>query len=210
MKLPKRANFWMPGRWLNDLFQCVKSGLIMPLFPLSMNLVAADVSPLHLKKKVRANSRRPLPLRGSTSKFFGVFSTSPSLPGFIITQNSNAIVANESQRDSGPKPKVARNELPWVNTVRNFPNPIGVVAATITEAQPRWGWGIQFCPPRVARSSQPWAGGHNPFGIAEDITQDVGNDKSPGRGRNCVALSNHSMFCDSIRMAVSLLLFRLA
>ena len=32
-------------------------------------------------------------------------------------------------------------------------------------AQPRWGCKTSRSPPRVARSSQPWAGGHNPVGI---------------------------------------------
>jgi hypothetical protein len=50
-------------------------------------------------------------------------------------------LANESQRDSGPKPKVARHELPWVNGVRNFSNPNGVAAfRRPTVPQPRWGW----------------------------------------------------------------------
>src|ERR1039458_9975684 len=31
--------------------------------------------------------------------------------------------------------------------------------------QPRWGWPLAGAFPRVARGSQPWAGGHNPFGI---------------------------------------------
>ena len=31
--------------------------------------------------------------------------------------------------------------------------------------QPRWGWKHSVGIPRVARSSQPWAGGCNPFGI---------------------------------------------
>src|SRR6185436_15427334 len=48
---------------------------------------------------------------------------------------------NESQRDSGPKPKVARHELPWVNGGRNFLNPSGVVvSARFVPAQPRRGW----------------------------------------------------------------------
>ena len=34
------------------------------------------------------------------------------------------------------------------------------------DSQPRWGWPIPPAFPRVARGSQPWAGGHNPFGIA--------------------------------------------
>ena len=31
--------------------------------------------------------------------------------------------------------------------------------------QPRWGWPLAGAFPRVARGSQSWAGGHNPFGI---------------------------------------------
>ncbi len=34
----------------------------------------------------------------------------------------------ESQRDSVPKPRVARNELPWVTGIIHPPNPNGVVA----------------------------------------------------------------------------------
>src|SRR5919108_4508908 len=34
-------------------------------------------------------------------------------------------------------------------------------------AQPRWGWMLSPPSPRVARASQPWAGGLNPFGIEE-------------------------------------------
>src|SRR6266536_2233187 len=32
----------------------------------------------------------------------------------------------ESQRDSDPKPRVARNELPWENCVRTPPTPTGL------------------------------------------------------------------------------------
>src|SRR5882757_11441333 len=53
---------------------------------------------------------------------------------------AGARLANESQRDSGPKPKVARHELPWVNVVQNFFNPNGVAASRRpTVTQPRWG-----------------------------------------------------------------------
>jgi len=58
-----------------------------------------------------------------------------------MVQNNLSGLAGESQRDSGLKPKVARNELPWVDVVRNFFNPNGVVAAPwSTVPQPRWGW----------------------------------------------------------------------
>ena len=34
-----------------------------------------------------------------------------------------------------------------------------------SETQPRWGWMIWCLFPRVAALRQPWAEGHNPFGI---------------------------------------------
>jgi len=75
----------------------------------------------------------------------------------------------ESQRDSDPKPTVARNELPWVIVRQTSPtatrlwpihaiahdlghNAVGVVA-------------ISECAPKVGVARQPWAGGRNPFGI---------------------------------------------
>lgn len=49
--------------------------------------------------------------------------------------------ANESQRDSGSKPKVARHELPWVNVAHTVPNPNGVASVRRARSpQPRWGW----------------------------------------------------------------------
>src|SRR6266705_444934 len=93
------------------------------------------------------------------------------------TRNFQAVISpprlrtvRESQRDSVPKPRVARNELPWVIVRRTSPtatrlwpihsrpraclghNTVGVVS--ISELAPKVG---------VAR--QPWAGGRNPFGI---------------------------------------------
>ena len=48
---------------------------------------------------------------------------------------------DESQRDSGSKPRVARNELPWVIADEASTNPKGVTAWFVTqEPQPRWGW----------------------------------------------------------------------
>src|SRR2546427_7140852 len=61
--------------------------------------------------------------------------------GLVFTHKLRTNAANESQRDSGPKPKVARHELPWVNARMNFLNPNGVAAsARPRQAQPRWGW----------------------------------------------------------------------
>src|SRR5437667_8731967 len=78
--------------------------------------------------------------------------------------------SGESQRDSATKPRVARDELPWVKVA-------GV-------SQPQRGCGLVALPllvgrnpfrvvidrthdPRVARSSQPWALLRNPVGIGE-------------------------------------------
>jgi hypothetical protein len=46
-------------------------------------------------------------------------------------------------------------------------------------SQPRWGWFNlhplpRVAPPLRARAGQPWAGGHNPFGIAAQRTTRIG------------------------------------
>jgi hypothetical protein len=73
--------------------------------------------------------------------------------------------ANESQRDSGLQPKVARHELPWVNVVQNFSNPNGVAASRRpTATQPRWGCedllrltqGSRFAPTLGWRTQSRW------------------------------------------------------
>ena len=64
-----------------------------------------------------------------------------SLKRTSIIYQSKPLSADESQRDSGPKPKVARHELPWVIAIRDFPNPNGVAPASRPNPpQPRWGW----------------------------------------------------------------------
>src|SRR6266576_3931693 len=76
----------------------------------------------------------------------------------------------ESQRDSATKPRVARNELPWENARHIGDNPERVAAhdhGNKTMPQPRWGCELSIALPRVARSSQPWAELHNPFGIED-------------------------------------------
>src|SRR5882724_195657 len=76
----------------------------------------------------------------------------------------------ESQRDSATKPRVARNELPWENARDIGDNPERVVAddrGNKAMPQPRWGCESSVALPRVARSSQPWAELHNPFGIED-------------------------------------------
>src|SRR5258708_29435819 len=73
----------------------------------------------------------------------------------------------ESQRDSATKPRVASSELPSVKAREESATPTGL-----------WLWGTTNAGttpmglsrssrffPRVARCSQPWAGGQNPFGI---------------------------------------------
>src|SRR5258705_3419216 len=66
----------------------------------------------------------------------------------------------ESQRDSAMKPRVARNELPWVQ-FNNDSQPQrgcgGVGFSMVPVAQPFQGWILRVLFPSVARSSQPWA-----------------------------------------------------
>ena len=71
----------------------------------------------------------------------------------------------ESQRDSGSKPKVARRALPWEHGPI-IPQPQrGCGLPSRTDATPLGLVIILNGLPRVARSSQPWAEGLNPFGI---------------------------------------------
>src|SRR5205809_5832727 len=72
----------------------------------------------------------------------------------------------ESQRDSAIKPRVARNELPWVRGAQNNnPNGVATCGACSREPKPHWGFVFLIRCPRVARSSQPWALRRNPVGI---------------------------------------------
>src|SRR6266511_527877 len=56
------------------------------------------------------------------------------------------------------------------------------------KAQPRWGWMLSPARPRVARASQPWAGGHNPFGI-ERSNFKRSRKRHWNSGRRCDRLS---------------------
>src|SRR5437762_12003078 len=53
------------------------------------------------------------------------------------------------------------------------------------EAEPRWGWALFLGLPRVARASQPWAGGHNPFGIETDRAANVREKTALNGTRTC-------------------------
>ena len=77
------------------------------------------------------------------------------------------VAVRESQRDSVAKPTVARHELPWVISGRKSQPQRGCGGGERRRAgpQPRWGWVLGRGVPKVARPSQPWADGHNPFGI---------------------------------------------
>jgi hypothetical protein len=90
------------------------------------------------------------------------------LLGLLPIQISKVGYQNgESQRDSGSKPRVARNELPWVGARNKSATPTGLwLGGTANTSTTPLGLAISVRRfPRVARSSQPWAGGHNPVGI---------------------------------------------
>jgi len=53
---------------------------------------------------------------------------------------------------------------PGLASVR-FSTPTGLCPLYAIGPQPRWGWPTPAAFPRVARGSQPWASGRNPFGI---------------------------------------------
>ena len=65
-------------------------------------------------------------------------------------------------------PRVARHELPWVGRRKMFQPQRGCAEHPPDEAATPLGLTpIPSRFPRVARASQPLAGGHNPFGIAK-------------------------------------------
>ena len=79
----------------------------------------------------------------------------------------------ESQRDSGSKPRVARNELPWVNG-KQIPQPqrgCDPKATRHPTGHNPFGVGARWRPlPKGSAGRQPWALGHNPFGIAKSLS----------------------------------------
>ena len=92
--------------------------------------------------------------------------------GITPESQRDSLEFGESQRDSGLKPRVG--PLRAYPGIRNPSiNPTGVVARLfappLNHATTRTGLAAHLFSPRVARSSQPWAGGHNPFGIASNI-----------------------------------------
>src|SRR6185503_8733544 len=106
-------------------------------------------------------------------------------------------VFTESQRDSATKPRVARNELPWVRVV-DISNPERVASSCVPWlTQPRWGCDRNERPPRVVALLQPWALRRNPFGIQNFIMKDVGNNKG-SRPRSAGAIISLSKFLNPI------------
>src|SRR5437879_3896048 len=84
--------------------------------------------------------------------------------------DDGSILQEESQRDSGAKPRVARTELPWENHWNKSQPQRGCVrdthgAACRLAATPLGLIDHLGLLPRVARASQPWASRRNPFGI---------------------------------------------
>ena len=62
---------------------------------------------------------------------------------------------------------------PGLASVR-FSTPTGLCPLSATGPQPRWGWPTPPALPRVARGSQPWAWGRNPFGILGNSRKALG------------------------------------
>ena len=80
----------------------------------------------------------------------------------------------QSQRDCVLQPRVARNELPWEITPKNYPTLKGLWQRSFPfqchDPEATTLSGLNPCNnsiPRVARCSQPWALWQNPFGILQ-------------------------------------------
>ena len=82
-------------------------------------------------------------------------------PGGMIWL-ANALCNLKGIVSSSPGLRAA--SYPGLAPVR-FSTPTGLCPRSATRTQPRWGWPTPPAFPRVARGSQPWALGRNPFGI---------------------------------------------
>src|SRR6185503_3006313 len=128
----------------------------------------------------RSRRRGPLPAHSYLPRALWTAGAERSAD-LIITHNFQGNVFAESQRDSATKPRVARNELPWVRVV-DISNPERVASSCVPWlAQPRWGCDRNERPPMVVALLQPWALRRNPFGIQNFIMKDVGNNKAVTR-----------------------------
>ena len=101
-------------------------------------------------------------LRGRTPRKDG--SGMEVKPGY---KQAEASPRSQRQRRCGPKPRVgARNErLPWEGTFVAVQPQRGCGAGGGNRRNPVGVETVACITPRVARSSQPWAGGRNPVGI---------------------------------------------
>ena len=76
----------------------------------------------------------------------------------------------ESQRDSGPKPSCRVGEATLGSTSQSLPTPTGLQhPIVIGDATPLGLKRFSLSFPKVARASQPWAGGRNPVGIGRKV-----------------------------------------
>ena len=98
---------------------------------------------------------------------------SPPLP---LPTSLGGLSANPNGIETS-SPGLRACELPWVRTPERF-NPNGVVAFRPAHGHNPVGVGHRMAGfPRVARASQPWALGQNPFGIHRITPGLVGNGK---------------------------------
>jgi hypothetical protein len=74
------------------------------------------------------------------------------------------LVVQRYWRDGGPKPAASRRSVS--GTVSRYSRPIA--RSMVSMPQPHWGWKKYggSSPRVVSPTRQPWAEGHNPFGIA--------------------------------------------
>ena len=117
------------------------------------------------------------PSGGLRIRYYVRPSRSPNSRHASRTRNFHGIISpprlrtvRESQRDSAPKPRVARNELPWV-IVRQTAQPQRGCGQSVPDRGHDLGRNavgvvsISERAPKVGVGRQPWAGGRNPFGI---------------------------------------------
>ena len=143
----------------------------------ALTLVHRDINPAAYSEPPRRNADLP----SNTARI--CFRGRPAEPGQAVHPPSVKYKRARKQPNSSRAerrrvrwfchPKGIVSSSPGLPSPRGYPGlasvrsstPTGLRPRSTIGPQPRWGWPTPPAFPRVARGSQPWALGRNPFGI---------------------------------------------
>src|ERR1039458_7438466 len=149
-------------------------------------------------------SARKLRNIGSRSRADAVFPLTPTLSPRACHYPQVRLPFLNPKGIVSSSPGLRAASYPGERESSKHPTPTGLRLQATTGGRNPVGVGAFWSSsPRVARCSQPWAGGHNPFGI-EKRQADLWVMASPwGEGESCAALRQVAAFSDGRRGTLS-------